>query len=576
MPNVLRRCAGLLLVAGLAGCQLLPAPASPPAGKPVPAAASAPAKAPVLVSNWRASTLGDLLIAEVAGQRNQLDVAYTAYLQQARERRDPQLASRATRIAWYSRDSLRIMEAASLWVELAPEDPEANANAIVGLIQGGQIERAIPLLDRVLESRQSPLRFNYIVQYALESDPATRARVDQSLAELASRHPQVARLWLARAELAEADNEKARALDFVQRARQLEPRFPPSILLEGRLLSVNGQHREARRLLARGSRDFPRERELRLTYLQVLLEQGRGEDARGELEDMTRVWPEDGDIAFSLAMLEWETGNAEAAEQRLVALAEAGQREDDAWMYAGRIALARRDYTLAAQYFQNVGGAQFLQAQVQVALAWQKRDHLEDALELVRGLQARHPEGAGELYLAESELLARADRADEALAVLDSAINRMPGDDQLLYARALAAERVNRIDIAEADLRTILRHTPDNVLALNALGYTLADRTDRLAEAREYISRALLLAPEDPAILDSMGWVLFRLGQYEEAISWLRRAYAASRDGEIAAHLGEALWMAGHKREARRVWKRAQALEPDSIPLKRTLERLQP
>ena len=459
---------------------------------------------------------------------------------------------------------------------LAPDDPEANANAIVALIQAGELDRAFPLLDHMLTLRAAPLRFNFLVQFALESDATTRARVDAALAELSVRHPDVSRLWLARAELAEADDATGRALDFVRRARTLEPEYPPAVTLEGRLLDAVGRADEARRVLARGSRQFPRDRELRLTYLQVLLGQGRGDEARRELSAMLDTWPGDGDLAYSLAIVEWESGDLDAAEQRLLALAAAGIREDESWFTAGRIALARRDFDTAASRFQQVAGPQFIQAQVQVALAWQQAGRLDDALALLAELRARSPEAAGQLYIAESDLRIRAGQADQALALLDGAVAAMPEDDDLLYARALAAERADRVEVAVADLRELVRRLPDSAMALNALGYTLADRTAHAQEALGYIEQAIALAPDDPAIMDSMGWVLFRLGRLDEAITWLRRAYALSRDGEIAAHLGEALWQAGHQREARRIWAQGLRLDPENRPLRRTLERLDP
>lgn len=572
MLCALRRYTGLLIFAGLAGCQGMPASVQEQAPAPAPEARE-PA---LVVSTWRADVLADLMVAEIAGQRGQLQVALEAYLRQAQALRDPQLAARATRIAWFARDRQRVREAATLWVELAPEEPEANANAIVALIQAGDIEGAFPLLDRLLDRRTAPLRFNYIVQYALEADATTRARVDQALAELSVRHPKVARLWLARAVLAEADGESARALDFVRQARRLEPDHAPAVTVEGRLLATLGHPDAARRVLARGSRQFPLDRELRLTHLQVLLEQGRGRDARTALEDMMKRWPEDGDLAFSLAIVEWESGDPLAAENRLLALAESGHREDEAWFNAGRIALSRRDYETAAGYFQNVGGPQYLAAQIQVALAWQRAGRMEDALSLLTQLRIREPAASGQIRLAESELRTRTGQADEALAVLDRAVTEMPDNDDLLYARALAAERTGRIDITEADLRVLLERQPENPMVLNALGYTLADRTERAAEAIGYIERALAISPDDPAILDSMGWVLFKLGRPEEAIIWLRRAHTLSRDGEIAAHLGEALWQTGKRGEARRIWKRALAIDPDNRALRRTMERLDP
>ncbi len=574
MQPAARPSAGLLVAAFLAmpvlallaGCQSPGTPAAPLAA----AATAPPAEA---VSTWSAGTLGDLLVAEVAGQRGQLDTAFAAYLRQARATRDPALAARATRIAWYGRQPAQIRDAALLWSELAPQDPEANANAVMGLVQNGEIEAAYPLLDRLLADQRQPVRFNFIVQYAQEADAPGRARVRDLLATLSTRHPGQPRLWLARSALADMDGDAPAALEMARHARELEPDNPAAIELEGRLLAATGDTAAARRLLRQGTREFPRERDLRLSYLRVLLEAGRGNDARRELNDMLAIWPEDGDLAMSLALVEWEMGEPDAARRRFVALAEAGYREDETWFYAGRVAAAQRRHEDAASYFQNVRGTRFLAAQVQVAHAWQRLGRLPDARALIATLRAQAPESAAQLYVAESELLWRAGDDAGALALLEQALANTPGDVELRYARALAAERVDRLDVTEADLRALLAASPDNPTLLNALGYTLADRTDRHEEALALIERALALAPNDPAIIDSMGWVLHRLGRHDEAITWLKRAWALSPDPEIGAHLGEVLWAAGKHREARRAWDRALAVDPDNTALKRTLER---
>lgn len=571
------RIAAACVAALLAACSTLPPRSTTDTAGANGEAAGSPAAdgKPAVASTWSADTLYDLLVGEVAGQRDQLGESLEAYLRQAHALRDPALAARATRIAWYAHDTERIREAATLWAELAPQDPEANANAVMGLIQAGQIESASPLLDRLLSDPQVPVRFNFILQFAQTAEPDVRARVTAMLAELSTRHADNARLWLARAALAQNAGQYPEALALAHKARALDPDHPGAIELEGELLATIGKTDAARRLLKAGSRKFPGERDLRLSYLRVLLEVGRGDDARAELIDMLTRWTDDGDLAFSLAMVEWETGNTTHAKQLFSELAESGYREDEAWIYAGRVAFAEGNYQEAAGYFQNVRGPQFLGAQVQVAYAWQKLGRFDDARNLITSLRKQSPEASAQLYIAESELLARANDPQGALSLLNRALAFMPEDDDLRYARAMAAERVGELDVVEADLRALLAEHPENATILNALGYTLADRTARHDEAKMLIEQALAIAPDDAAIIDSMGWVLFRLGRAAEALPWLRRAYTLSPDPEIAAHLGEVLWTLGKKREARRIWERARTLDPDNVSLQKTMERLQ-
>lgn len=573
MPYAACRFAGpVALVAGLllAGCAAhAPAPTAATSGPVAPPAAVVP-------GTWTADTLHDLLLGEIAGQRDQFDVSLAAYLRQARALRDPALAERATRIAWYARQPDDIRTATLLWVELAPQDPEANANAVMALIQSGDIEAATPMLDRLLDDPLVPVRFSFILQYALVSEPDMRGRLATLLADVTPRHADNPQLWLTRAAVADMLGQPDEALVLVRKSRALEPDVPGAIEMEGRLLATTGEHREALRLLDRGSRQFPNARELRLTHLRVLLENARGEDARAQLADMRTRWPDDGDLALSLAVIEWETGHPARAKELLIELAGSGYREDEAWNYAGRVALSEGLYEEAIGYFQNVRGPQFLTAQIQVAYAMQKSGHLPAARTLLATLRAQAPESATQLYVAESDLLARAGDPAGAMTLLEDALAANPDDPDLRYAHAMIAERLDRIDVVESDLRALLSGHPRNAMVLNALGYTLADRTDRADEAKLLIEQALLLAPDDPAIMDSMGWVLFKQGKAKEALPWLRRAWALTPEAEIAAHLGEVLWSLGEKREARRVWERARTLDPDSVPLQRTMERLQP
>jgi tetratricopeptide (TPR) repeat protein len=216
-----------------------------------------------------------------------------------------------------------------------------------------------------------------------------------------------------------------------------------------------------------------------------------------------------------------------------------------------------------------------VEARIRLAVVMAKEGNVEGARTLLQSLRSENRELSVRLYLAEGEVLRDAGRTNEQMEVLSTALEEYPGNVDLLYARALTAEKLDRIDWLERDLREILDGNPNNAAALNALGYTLADRTDRHKEALGYIERALKLEPDDPAILDSMGWVLYRLGRPAEAIDYLRKALALGHDAEIAAHLGEVLWITGGREEAKRVWNEALEKTPDAALIRNTMERLQ-
>lgn len=212
-------------------------------------------------------------------------------------------------------------------------------------------------------------------------------------------------------------------------------------------------------------------------------------------------------------------------------------------------------------------------AQIRYAVLLGQQAGVEQAQHFLHALSQKSPQESIRLRRAEAEILIEAERLEQAMAVYNEALAAHPGDTELLYARAMLAEKIDRLDILEGDLRAILMQDPDNADALNALGYTLADRTDRHQEALELITRALSLKPHDYYILDSMGWVLYRMGRYEEAIKHLRRALAVNEDPEVAAHLGEVLWMMGNKKAARSVWQKALQSTPEDQGLLEVMRR---
>ena len=224
-----------------------------------------------------------------------------------------------------------------------------------------------------------------------------------------------------------------------------------------------------------------------------------------------------------------------------------------------------------------LSGEYWLDARIRAAALLAKSGDAEAALLKLESL-SRHDQTDNtriQVYLAKGEVLRSVSRNKEAYSVYNTALAISPENTDLLYARALTAEKLNMLDVTESDLKMVIMHEPKNASALNALGYTLADRTTRLNEAREYILKAAQLLPDDPAILDSLGWVYFRLGQYEESIKWLSKAFNNLQDAEIAAHLGEALWMDGQIEKAKNIWKKGEKLSGNQVLLKATIQRLE-
>jgi len=264
----------------------------------------------------------------------------------------------------------------------------------------------------------------------------------------------------------------------------------------------------------------------------------------------------------------------EDAERSFRRLAKHSDNDDDAHYYLGRIQEERDNPKKAGIHYQAVhDGDNYFDAQVRMALILARQDRIEEARRHLDRIGTKNQQQKTMLVQAEAELLIEEKRYEDAMEAYDKALGKQGYNSELLYSRAMLAEKMDRLDILEADLRRILEKEPENAQALNALGYTLADRTDRYREAYELIKKAMEISPGDYYILDSMGWVLYRQGKLDKAVEYLRRALAIRNDPEIAAHLGEVLWVKGDKEGAREVWETALQETPDDRKLLDVIER---
>lgn len=328
-------------------------------------------------------------------------------------------------------------------------------------------------------------------------------------------------------------------------------------------------------ILQKGIRQNPDDKRLRLTYARQLLEQQQLEAARAQFGELLERNPEDDDLRLTLALVDFEAKEWAAAREHLQELVVRDSHTDAAHYNLGRIAEQEGDRAAALDAYAKVGpGNDYLPAQLRRTELLVKAGQGEQALRLLAAARDSQPDYALQLYLIEIDSLANQRRIDAAWQSAGQALASYPDDLNLLYSRAMLAEKRGDLAGLERDLRFILEREPDNAMALNALGYTLADRTTRYAEARELIERAHELNPDDPAILDSLGWVQYRLGNLKAAEDYLRRALERMPDAEIAAHLGEVLWVSGQRGAARDVWRRALQDTPDSDILRDTLRRL--
>jgi tetratricopeptide (TPR) repeat protein len=263
------------------------------------------------------------------------------------------------------------------------------------------------------------------------------------------------------------------------------------------------------------------------------------------------------------------------ADTNLKRLLDLGYRDrNTVRFYLGQVSEEEKRFPDALKWYSEVTrGEQFMPAQIRSAQVLSKQGDLDGARKFLQGVNAQSNDQRVQLILAEAQLLRDAKQEKEAFGIVDAALDKLPNNPELLYDHAMLAEKIDRVDILESSLRKLIRIKPDNAHAYNALGYTLADRNQRLDEAQELIDKALKLSPDDAFIMDSMGWVLFRQGKTEDGLKYLQRAYTIRPDAEIAAHLGEVLWVLGRRDEARKVWDEALKKTPDSDILTKTVQR---
>ncbi|MGH8352282.1 MAG: tetratricopeptide repeat protein [Pseudomonas sp.] len=557
----------------LGGCQTL-APSVPDGTPPVEDATPAPAEAkPQASGSFSQETLFALLTAELAGQRNRFDIALGNYVQQAQATQDAGVAERAFRIAEYLGAEQAALDTALIWAKNAPDNLDAQRAAAVQLARGGRYDESMSYMEKVLRG-QGDTHFDFLALSAAETDADTRAGLLHSFDRLLLKHPDNGQLLFGKALLLQQDGRPEAALELLESHTASKHEVAP-LLLRARLLQGLKRGAEALPLLEKGIKKHPDDKRLRLTYARLLVEQERLDDAKGEFASLVQQFPDDDDLRFSLALVCLEAEAWEEASVYLEELVARNSHVDAAHFNLGRAYEKRGDPESALIEYALVGpGNDYLPAQLRQSEILFDSSRGEEASSRLAKARESQPDYAIQLYLIESEALANRQQHERAWRLVQQALTQFPDDLNLLYTRAMLAEKRDDLAQLEQDLRFILEREPDNAMALNALGYTLADRTTRYAEAKTLIEQAHQLNPDDPAILDSLGWVNYRMGQLDEAERLLRQALQRFPDHEVAAHLGEVLWANGKQSEARQIWAGALKEQPDSAILRGTLLRL--
>ncbi len=523
---------------------------------------------------FSADTLYALLVAEMAIDRKRYDIALGNYVQQALSTNDLLVTSRATHIARSLNAHQSALEMSQLWLDLDPGSSEARYLASVELIDANHLFEAFELSEQMLKEGEAT-NFENIAIKAEKGDIKVVKGLSARYTALLNTHKEDAGLWLGQSILLQKTGALELALKAAQAAKSLDENPIRSAFQETRVLHKMGKIELAGKRLAQLVEQNPKNVGLRARYARLVWSSSP-ELAREQFRILHEQQPSDAEILYSLALVEKDLGELEDAKERFELLISRNQYVSAGHYHLGEIYQSRNQYPEALENYRAVTpGQNYINAVVKATEVLVGLGQSKEALALVKADQAKAEGMALEnLYMLEADLYSKSGQMNAAEVALSQGIKAFPNSTRLLYARAMLYAQIDYVSAAEKDLKAVLTLVPENAAALNALGYTLADRTERYQEAYEYIKQAYALTPDDPAVIDSMGWVAYRLGHYEEALSKLRKAMAALPDHEIAAHLGEVLWVTGQQEEAIIIWKQGLELDPKSQLIHHTLNRL--
>ncbi len=539
------------------------------------------------------------LMSEIAGQRGNSAVAFSGLFDLAKRTRDPRVARRAVELAFQSRQFDQALESATLWAELEPESPLARQALSVIAANQGNLDTATKTFTRMLaEPGKAPTLFlqlpamlsrassSGLAGVGAAPGPAggaattkgtptvDRAKVAAIVRDLAKPYPNVPESHFAIAQSAFVAGDTKAALVAINDAERLKSGWAEAAVLKAQILRETSPE-SAISYMQEFLKANPNATEARLAYARLLVAQKSYLQAREEFRLADVGNTTDPETPYSIALLSQQIEDFPEAEKQFQRTLAMKPRDPNPVLFnLGLVAEARKDINGAIAYFgQVVDSDYFVSAKLKIAGLLAKREGIDSGRKFLQA--ARDAQGADEdatgtriqLIQAEAQLLREAKAFKEAFNLLSGAIEKSPDSADILYDRAMIAEKLDKYDVLEADLRRVIVLKPDYAHAYNALGYTLADRNIKLPEAYELIQKALKLSPDDAFIQDSLGWVQFRMGKNTEALATLKKAYKTRRDPEIAAHLGQVLWASGARDEAQELWRTALTESPENESL---------
>jgi tetratricopeptide (TPR) repeat protein len=517
------------------------------------------------------------LVGEFALSRGDAKLSSDAWTDLAQRTRDPKVIARATEIAGGTRQYDRALELTKLWLEVEPDSTKARQAQSSLLILANRFDELAPQLTILLERDKPNLGNNLMHLNRMLAKHSDKKAIQTVVDRVAAPYEDLPEAHFAMAQAAANAGDNLRALNESEKSLQLRPDWETAALARAQLQAQQSAPTAIASLSEFVDR-YPNARDARLALARLLITEKRYDESRKHFDRLIKDNPDNPDVMYPVAMLALQQGDTTTGRLQLERLLVSDYPDkSNIHFFLGQLDQEQNKPEAALEHFRQVAaGPQHIAARLRSAQILLQQDKIEAARELLHNTRGSNEIERTQLTLAESQMLREAGRHNDAYIVLDSALTTQPDNLELIYEAALVAERIGKPELLESHIKHLLALKPEHAHALNALGYSLAERNIRLPEAQDLIARALSLAPEDPFIMDSMGWVLYRQGKLPEALQTLERAYRIKADPEIAAHLGEVLWTMNRQDDARRLLKEAAKANPDNEVLAGTIKKLLP
>ncbi len=517
--------------------------------------------------------LTDILVASIASQRNQPEVALEALSRAVYTSRDTRLNASAIQLALQLKDYPEAIQLSRLMLSQQPDNFRIILALANALIQSNRLDDATTeLLELAKQQEQGdePV-LQEVASLIARQDGSKRRTLEKNVHKAAEAdHPMIV---FTAALLASRMQKEPLFRDYLERALELSPEWETAAILK--LTDAADQDPEKMNAWSDTYLDsYPESERFRIQLARLLIQEDELEAAQEVLQQLLEIKPDSAEGLFTAGLVNMDLKNYDLAVDQFIQYIGENENTDQAKLYLAQIYIDQEKYSEASPLLRLIHSRRYyLDAQISLSTVIAKQSNVEAGLSYLRNIDVRGEDQIVRLILEQDSLLREFDQEQRSFDLLGEALEARPEHPDLLYSRGLLAAQLDKIDIVERDLKKLIELEPDNAHAYNALGYTLADQTDRYDEALELITKALEFLPEDAFILDSMGWVHYRRGDMEKALSYLKRAVELKEDAEIAAHLGEVLWITGKRNEAEKIWDKGKSWNPENVTLLETINR---